>query len=74
MITIEALRAEIANLVQQRQAAMVTMHQADGAITLARALLDMLQNEEDGIALNDLAQAIGGNGATATIEPVKKEK
>lgn len=47
-ITIDELRQEIKNLAQQQQQALVTYHQATGALALAQAMLTRLELEGNG--------------------------
>lgn len=60
MITAEYLRAQIA----QMEAVIVANR---GAIEFAQHLLGML--EQDGMPMAEFAEAIGGNGAHAEIQP-----
>jgi len=72
VITVDGLRQEITNLEQQRQQAAETFQQATGALSLAHALLARLESD-DGMPLQEFAESIGGNGATATIFPIEEK-
>ena len=70
MITADDLRAEIENLKQQRQQAADVYQQATGALLLAESMLARFDGND--MTVNQFAEMIGGNGATADITPLEK--
>ena len=67
MITVESLRIEISNLEQQKQQAIVTIHQADGAIALAQAMIVEIEQDTE-VTLEQFAEAIEGSEPIAAQE------
>jgi len=65
-ISAEYLRQQIAGMRE-------TIASFQGAIQFAEHLLGELERTEDGISLDEFAEAVGGAGATAEITPQKGE-
>jgi hypothetical protein len=56
MITKDFLEEELKSLLQQRENAMITLHQADGAIQLCQHLLEKLDaNDNDALRVTETA-------------------
>lgn len=70
-ITAEALRTEKANLEQQRDQALAVYQQSLGALQLIEAMLQQLESEQpESMTIDQFAERVAGNGATAVIEKV----
>lgn len=65
MITADDIRQNIEALEQQRDQALATYQQALGALQFAHAMLKQLETSD--LTVEQFAEMIGGNGATATI-------
>lgn len=67
----EFLEKEKENLETQRLNAIASAQQAVGAIAFCEFLISTFQ---DAIPIDDLAEAIGGPGATSNITPIDKKR
>ena len=65
MITAEYLNEQIASM-----QAVITAHQ--GAIEFANHLLSVLEGDKS-MTVDEFAQAVGGPGATAEIQPLEND-